>query len=52
MCPACITTLVVISSSATSAGGLAALVIKKFGAKTVADKIPTQTQSKENRHGE
>jgi hypothetical protein len=52
MCPACITTAALITTSATSAGGLAALVVKKFCAKNVADKIPTQIQSKENHDGQ
>lgn len=30
MCPACMTTLIVTAASATSAGGLIALVIRKF----------------------
>lgn len=51
MCPVCITTVALITSGATSAGGLAALVAKQFRTKNVADKIPTQIQSKENHHG-
>ena len=50
MCPACIATVALITTSATSAGGLAALVAKKFGTKKVADKIPIQ--SKENHDGQ
>jgi hypothetical protein len=52
MCPACIITAALITGSATSAGGLAALVVKKLYAKNVADKIPTQTPSKENHNGQ
>jgi len=52
MCPACIATLALITSGATSAGGVTALILKKFLAKSVADKIPTQIQSKEDQHGQ
>jgi hypothetical protein len=47
MCPACISTVALITSGATSAGGFAAIVLKKFGSKNVAEKI----QSKENHDG-
>jgi len=52
MCPACITTLALVTSGATSAGGLAALVLKKAGGKKSGSKIPAPTQAKENRHGQ
>jgi len=51
MCPVCITTAALIASSATSAGGLASLVVKKLRTKSVADNLPTQIQSKENHDG-
>jgi predicted dithiol-disulfide oxidoreductase (DUF899 family) len=41
MCPVCITTAALIATSATSAGGLASLVVKKFRTKNVADNVPT-----------
>ena len=37
MCPMCIATAVLIAGSVTSTGGLAAIVIKKFGVKNAAD---------------
>ena len=51
MCPACITTAALIASSASSAGGLAALVVKKFRTKSVTEIVPAQIQSKENHDG-
>ena len=55
MCPACLTTAALIAGSVTSTGGLAAVVIKKFGAqnsedKNAADKNPAPTPSKEDDH--
>jgi hypothetical protein len=39
MCPVCITTAVLIAGSVTLTGGLAAGLVKKFGAKkTVEDR--------------
>jgi hypothetical protein len=37
MCPVCMTTAVMIACSAASTGGLAAIVIKRFGAKNALD---------------
>jgi hypothetical protein len=51
MCPACIASLALVAGSAISASGMTALVLKKFSAKNVAKKIPTQSQSKENYDG-
>ena len=50
MCPVCITTAVLIAGKVTSSGGLAAIVIKKFGVKNVVDKNPVSTNSKEDQH--
>jgi hypothetical protein len=50
MCPVCLTTAALIAGSVTSTGGLAAIVIKKFGVKSVEDKNPTPTPSKEDDH--
>ena len=52
MYPACITTLALVTASATSAGGLTALILKKFRARNTADKVPAQIQAKENHHGQ
>ena len=38
MCPVCLTTAALIAGSVTSTGGLAAIVIRKFGAKNTEDK--------------
>ena len=51
MCPVCVTTAVLITGSATSTGGLAAIAFKKFGVKNAADNHSVPTQSKEDRHG-
>jgi hypothetical protein len=40
MCPACLTTALLITGSVASAGGLAVVAIKKFGAKGAADEHP------------
>jgi hypothetical protein len=38
MCPACITTAMLIAGSFISTGGVAAIVIKKLGGKNATDK--------------
>ncbi len=43
MCPVCITTAVLISSGVTSTSGLAAIAIRKFGWKNLADTNPAQS---------
>jgi hypothetical protein len=65
MCPACLTTAALIAGSVTSTGGLAAVVIKKFGikkfgvkkfgvknteGKNAADHNPATTPSQEDHH--
>jgi hypothetical protein len=50
MCPLCIATAVLIAGKVTSTGGVAAMVIKKFGVKNVVDKNPVSTNSKEDQH--
>ena len=37
MCPACIATAVMIASGVASTGGLAAMALKKLGAKHASD---------------
>ena len=37
MCPACLTTAMLIAGSVISTGGLAAIAIKKFGGKNAPD---------------
>ena len=39
MCPACMTTLALIAAGAGSAGGLAAVVAKRFRSKPVAKEL-------------
>jgi hypothetical protein len=51
MCPICLSTMAMIAASLTSTGALAAVAIKKFGTKQVADSTSAQTTSKEDRHG-
>ncbi len=38
MCPACISTAVLIVGSVLSTGGVAAIVVKTFGGKNATDK--------------
>ena len=52
MCPLCLTTAVLIAGSATSSGGLAAVVIKKFGATNAVDNHPAPTPSKQSQRRE
>jgi len=42
MCPFCLATAVLIAASVTSTGGLAAIAIKKFGARNAVDHGPAQ----------
>jgi hypothetical protein len=51
MCPVCMMTAALIAGSLTSTGGLALIVIKKFGANSSGNHLPAQTTSKEDRHG-
>ena len=44
MCPACITTVALMVAETTSAGGLAALIVKKLPAQTGAKSINPTTQ--------
>jgi hypothetical protein len=56
MCPVCLLTALLIAGSVTSSGGLAAIAIRKFGAKNAVDPDPARTPSpipsKEDRHGQ
>jgi hypothetical protein len=47
MCPICITTAALIAGSVTSTGGLAAIVIRKFGVKNTVDKNPTERRNQD-----
>jgi hypothetical protein len=49
MCPVCIATAALIAGSATSTGGLAAVVIKKLGVKSAVESNPAPTPSKLSR---
>jgi hypothetical protein len=51
MCPVCITTAMLIAGSVTSTGGLAAIAIRKFGAKNAAGNHPAPIPPKEDHHG-
>jgi hypothetical protein len=51
MCPVCITTAMLIAGSVASTGGLAAVAVKKLGAKSADDDQPTPIQSQEDDHG-
>ncbi|MGB0125523.1 MAG: hypothetical protein WA419_18050 [Silvibacterium sp.] len=45
MCPFCLATAVLIAASVTSTGGLAAVAIKKLGAKNAVGNHPAPTPS-------
>jgi hypothetical protein len=45
MCPVCLTTAVLIAGSVTSAGGLSAIAIRKFGVKKALDDHASTTTS-------
>jgi len=52
MCPACLTTLALVATGAGSAGGLAAVVVRKFrkgkpAQQTVATPTPDKSAKKE-----
>lgn len=47
MCPACMTTAVLIAGGLASIGGLAAAAMKKPGAKNAAGDRSTPTRSKQ-----
>jgi hypothetical protein len=51
MCPVCLATAALAAGKVTTAGGLAAIVLKKFHAGIVTNKTLTQTQTKENPNG-
>jgi hypothetical protein len=51
MCPLCISTAALIVGGVISTGGLAAIVIKKFGVKSSVVQPLASTTSKEDRHG-
>ena len=46
MCPVCVTTAALIAGKVTSASGLAAIVIKKFGVNNAIDDKPRPTSSR------
>jgi hypothetical protein len=48
MCPICIATAVLIAGKVTSTGGVAAIVIKKFGVKSAVGNNSVPAQSKED----
>ena len=51
MCPVCLATAMLIAVSVTSTGGLAAVAMKKFGAKNAVENPLEPTQRKEEAHG-
>jgi hypothetical protein len=51
MCPVCIATAMLIAGSVTSAGGLAAIALWKFGVNNALEYQPSPTAAKEDRHG-
>jgi hypothetical protein len=51
MCPICVTTAVLLAGSVASAGGLAAVAMKKSGGKNAAGNRSTPAQPKKDDHG-
>jgi hypothetical protein len=47
MCPACMTTLALAVGGVTSAGGVTALLVRRFHPKRKADHAPRNTPPKE-----
>jgi len=45
MCPMCLATAALIAGSATSTGGFVAIIIRRFGLKSVVDSHPAPTPS-------
>lgn len=53
MCPVCIAAAALVAGKATSTGGVAALVVKKFRAKKLDEKSTTEKSlSNSNHEGE
>lgn len=50
MCPACLSTVVLLAAGGASAGGLAALVAKKIHAKSGADDLPDNPNPRRSHH--
>jgi hypothetical protein len=51
MCPMCIATVAWITAGATSTGGVAAVVVSRFRAKTQESTTNNPNQPKGERHG-
>jgi len=51
MCPACAAAIASIIAGATSAGGLAAMVVKKLNRQADAGEVSKATQSEEENDG-
>jgi hypothetical protein len=50
MCPACLSTAVLLAAGGASAGGLAALVTKKIRARRYADDFSDQPNPRRTQH--
>jgi hypothetical protein len=51
MCPVCLATAAWIAAATVSTGGITALVLRKAVTANDASNIPTNTPTKEDRHG-
>ncbi|MGA3011245.1 MAG: hypothetical protein ABSD72_13380 [Terracidiphilus sp.] len=51
MCPFCLATTAWIAAAAISTGGITAFALKKSATSKAANNIPTNSPSKEDRHG-
>jgi hypothetical protein len=51
MCPVCLATALLIAAGVASTGGMAAIVIKKFGVKDAGDSNPAPIPSEEDLQG-
>ncbi len=51
MCPMCLASAALIAGSIATAGGLTAFALKKAATGKIANNIPANSPSKEDRHG-
>jgi hypothetical protein len=52
MCPACLAAAALIAGAAVSTSGVAALAVKKFWTKNLANGNDAQNKGKENQNGQ
>jgi hypothetical protein len=50
MCPACLTTMALIAAGATSTGGVAALIARRFHAPEPRESYPSSSDQRAHHH--